>query len=688
MRASLDAMKGSSQKATGASLQRVLVIGQGGREYSLALKLLESPSVQEVGLAPGSFAQVEALSSFAKGQECGKQVSSFYYPNNVKDLRSWAEKVAQCGWDLVVVGPDQALADGVVDCLEAVGVVAFGPRQAAAKMEWSKAFAKEVMQAAGVPTARFKVFDQSSDAIEFLNLNPGEWVVKADGLALGKGVKVCTSTEEAKAAVGEFMQAECLSGADQSSVRKVLIEERLTGEEWSWLAFCDGERVSLLDPARDYKRLAAGDLGPNTGGMGAFSPVPGVPERYYTRIRDQVFLPVLRELKRRGITYRGILYAGLMVDLSRDSIWVIEFNSRFGDPEAQVLLPRIDGDLAVWCQKAAMGDLSDRTLTPERVPMSKSAAVVVVAAAPGYPDQPKKNIILRELKEKALQKPFHFSIAGVGKTGSETPVGDREWVSTGGRVFGAIGQDPNVELARQKALAGLQGAAFKDMQFRSDIALLERPKFAVFASGRGSNFVALVEAVRSGKLSGEITQVVTDQEGAGVIAHAEKYGIRLDLLHRVDKAGKRLSKEEVELQALRVVAETGARFVVLAGYMRLLSLNFLKHFKSRTLDGTPYFRVINIHPSLLPEFPGRESYRSAFQAGAPKTGVTIHLVDEGMDTGPILAQEEFGISDCRSDQEVEQRGLSVEHRLYPEVLHWVLKEKFDLKKGSFRVSTN
>jgi phosphoribosylamine--glycine ligase len=273
--------------------------------------------------------------------------------------------------------------------------------------------------------------------------------VKADGLALGKGVRVCATREEALAAADELIR---VSGS-------LVLEERLSGEEVSWLAFSDGKRCALLEPARDFKRLRDGDQGPNTGGMGAFSPVPGMTPELGERIRREVILPTLAELARRGTPFRGVLYAGLMVDPARDKFWVIEFNSRFGDPETQVLLPRMAGDLYEWCLACARGDLGG---LPPSVPFSRERGVFVVGAARGYPESPEKGARIEGDLSEPGERDGVF-VAGARREGAGH-------VTSGGRVLGALGLGPDFAAARERAYARLGRVRFEGMQFRKDIA--------------------------------------------------------------------------------------------------------------------------------------------------------------------------------------------------------------------------
>ncbi len=422
--------------SSGASC--VLVIGSGGREHALAWKLSQSPRVARVLVAPGNDGMPVEWTRLAPG------------PLEPARFRELARAALAAGVDLAVIGPDDPLAAGIADAFRAEGLLTFGPSAAAARLEASKAFAKEVMTAAGVPTAKFVVVDSIERAHAFLRETPwGDgWVIKADGLALGKGVVVCASREEALSAASNLM---ALSGS-------LVIEERLSGEELSWMAFCDGNRAALLEPARDYKRVSDNDQGPNTGGMGAISPVSGIPESFYERVRREVFQPVLDEMNQRGTPFQGLLYAGLMVDLARDKIWVIEFNARFGDPETQVLLPRVEGDLLDWCEASALGDLSR---LPSRVPFLADTAVVVVGAAKGYPSSPESGRKIEGLRWEAPEGARVFW-AGVKRV-------DGELVSSGGRVFGALGLGRDLEQARSRAYVLMKQVSFQGMQYRRDI---------------------------------------------------------------------------------------------------------------------------------------------------------------------------------------------------------------------------
>lgn len=421
-------------------MNTVLVIGSGGREHALAWKLSRSPRVSRVIVAPGN----DAMDDWARWPlDLSKNGAELQAEFGRLADRALSEKVS-----LVVVGPDNPLADGIVDMLTARGLACFGPTAGAARIEASKAFAKEVMEAAGVPTARCSIVESVEEARKFLESADWSsgWVLKADGLALGKGVFVCPTLDEA-------LQA--LKTSDSLRRGRIVIEELLVGEEISWMAFCDGKECALLETARDHKRLLNGDQGPNTGGMGAYSPVPGVPDSWFERVRQEVFLPTLREMAKRGVPFRGLLYAGLMVDVKRDKIWVLEFNARFGDPETQVLLPRMSDDLYLWCNAVARHGLAE---LPGRVGFVKESGVTVVAAAKGYPDAPEKG---KPIGGERLRAPECF-YAGVARR-------DSRMVSNGGRVLATVGLGADLGAARKAAYSRLQLISFEGMQYRSDI---------------------------------------------------------------------------------------------------------------------------------------------------------------------------------------------------------------------------
>jgi phosphoribosylamine--glycine ligase len=417
----------------------VLVVGGGGREHALVRSLMKSPRIGRLIGAPGN-----------PGIEDDAMTSAMA----AKDIPSLVKFVERERIALTVVGPEAPLVAGLADQLRFRGFTVFGPGADGARLEGSKAFAKEVMEAAGVPNAHAAVFAEYEPAMAYLHRHGAPVVVKADGLAAGKGVIVARTMEEAEAALQECF----LEGRFGAAASRVLIEEFLEGEELSLLSIVSGDQILPLAPAQDYKRALDGDAGPNTGGMGSYSPVPAVDEALYERLVDEVVRPTVAELVRRGINYRGVLYAGLM--LTDHGPEVLEFNCRFGDPETQVLLPRLDSDLLELLWAAARGES-----LPATVQWGSGAAVGVVMASRGYPASSSKGDVITGI-EKAWAVPgvevFH--------AGTSTNA-DRELLTAGGRVLTVTGLGDTFAEARARAYEGVAAIAFDGEQHRTDIAL-------------------------------------------------------------------------------------------------------------------------------------------------------------------------------------------------------------------------
>ncbi|HUR18590.1 MAG TPA: phosphoribosylamine--glycine ligase [Acidimicrobiales bacterium] len=363
-------------------------------------------------------------------------------------LSRTAEVVEDDDADLYVIGPEAPLVEGLADRLRADGKLVFGPGADGARLEGSKAWMKEVLAAAGVPTARHGVFKEVDPAVEFLKSLPGLYVVKTDGLAAGKGVLVTESLADA----ADDVRAKLSGSAFGAAGRTVVIEEGLSGGELSVLAVCDGKQGVVLPTARDFKRAGDGDSGPNTGGMGAYSPVAEAEGHSFDEIIDRTLV----ELRRRGIDYRGVLYAGLM--LTPDGVKVLEYNVRFGDPEAQVVLPRFDGDLARLLAEAAAGDLRSQPASAD------DACVCVVLAAAGYPMAPRSGDVIAGVEEARQVGGVLIFEAGVGRDDTG------RLVAAGGRVLDVCALGPTVAEARRRAYEAVGLISFDGMHFRSDIA--------------------------------------------------------------------------------------------------------------------------------------------------------------------------------------------------------------------------
>jgi phosphoribosylamine---glycine ligase len=415
---------------------RVLVVGSGGREHALAWKISKSPLVAAVFAAPGNpgIAEVASL-----------------VPLRADDVEGIAGWVRQNRIDLVVVGPEAPLVAGLVDRLARDGVPAFGPTAAAAEIEGSKAFAKDVMEAAGIPTAEHGTFSEVEPALSWAHARGGRVVVKADGLAAGKGVVVCGELDEVEGA----LRAMLVEGIHGAAGARVVVEERLEGPEASCICFSDGERVRLLAAAQDHKRIFDGDRGPNTGGMGAFSPTPNVTPEVEALVENDVLLPAIREMARRGRPFQGALYAGIM--LTPRGPRVLEFNARLGDPETQPILMRLASDIVPALLAAAQGDLSRTTLA-----FDPRAAVGVVLAAPGYPGQVATGGAIAGLD---APRPDDVQVFHAGTVRGP----DGGVVTSGGRVLTVCALGDGLDDAARRAYEAVDRIAFEGMQYRKDI---------------------------------------------------------------------------------------------------------------------------------------------------------------------------------------------------------------------------
>ena len=418
---------------------RVLVVGSGGREHALAWKLAASPRVSQVLAAPGS----DGMAGLAA---CHREVAA-------DDVAAQVELARRERADLVVVGPEAPLAAGLVDRLREAGIAAFGPSAAAARLESSKAFAKRFMQRHGIPTAGFAVFDDLDAARRHVRAQGGPCVVKADGLAAGKGVSVCDGPEQAERALVESMQGRRFGAAGA----QVVIEERLLGEEVSYTAISDGERVTALAAAQDHKRALDGDRGENTGGMGACSPAPILDEAIEKRVLEEIVHPLIRGMAAEGAPYTGVLYAGLMID-ARGAPRVVEFNVRLGDPETQALVARMEGDLLPLLDGAARGRL-------DAAPLGwQDAAVCVVLAAGGYPREFARGHAISGLDEAAREPGVVLFHAGTKRRP------DGVFETAGGRVLGVTARGATLAAARERAYAACDRIRFDAMHLRRDIA--------------------------------------------------------------------------------------------------------------------------------------------------------------------------------------------------------------------------
>jgi phosphoribosylamine---glycine ligase len=414
----------------------VLVIGGGGREHAIVWKLRQSPKVDKLYCAPGN----GGIASLATCVDIG-----------ARDIQGIIRFVKENGIDLTFVAPDDPLADGMVDALEAAGCPAFGPTRAAAQIEASKAFGKYIMAKYGIPTAQSVSFTDAAEAKKYIAEQGAPIVVKADGLALGKGVFVCMTTAEAREAVDTIM----VQGAFGEAGNSIIVEEYMEGAEVSLLCFCDGKSVALMPPAQDHKRAFDKDAGPNTGGMGAFAPTPKLTAAQVEWAKETVLMPAVRGLAAEGCPFKGILYAGLM--LTRTGIRVLEFNARFGDPETQVILPLLETDLL-----DIILAIRDERLSKLDIQWSGGAAAVVVMASGGYPGAYKKGYPVNGLTHAAATENVIVFHSGTRLAGGEL-------VTNGGRVLGVTAVADTLDGAICHAYEALGGVNFQDNQYRSDI---------------------------------------------------------------------------------------------------------------------------------------------------------------------------------------------------------------------------
>jgi phosphoribosylamine--glycine ligase len=422
---------------------KVLIVGGGGREHALAWKVAQSPKVTEVICAPGN----AGTAAVGRNVDIGA--------GDLDGLLAFAEQ-SEIG--LTIVGPEDPLCQGLVDAFEARGLPAFGPTAKAARLEGSKAFCKRFLRDQGVPTADFGVFTDLAEAEAYIDARTVPQVVKADGLAAGKGVIVCSTADEAKAAAREMLVDRRFGDAGGS----IVVEDRLEGEEVSFMALCDGLRVVPLASSQDHKRALDGDEGPNTGGMGAYSPAPLVTDELAGRIMAEIMQPIARGMAQSGTPYRGVVYAGLMI--TGDALSVLEINCRFGDPETQPVLARLKTDLVTLLGAAATGDLAGPGPGPGLVPeWDPRVTMCVVMAAGGYPGSYGKGYVIEGLDQAGAPDDVVVFHAGTALDD------DGRVVTSGGRVLGVTAYGDTTAKAQRCAYAAVEKISWPDVHYRTDI---------------------------------------------------------------------------------------------------------------------------------------------------------------------------------------------------------------------------
>jgi phosphoribosylamine---glycine ligase len=612
---------------------RYAIIGNGGREHALSMALAKSVGQENVLTLCGNagiknshkvdFLDFEALQLFCRQQ----QIST------------------------IVAGSEAALVKGLFDFFVGSDIRVFGASRAAAQLEGSKIFSKRFMAQYGVKTADFRDCQSIADADEFVRTRSGNVVIKYDGLAAGKGVYVCDNIEECAAAFAELQDA-------HGQNFPFIVEEKLIGDEVSIIAFTDGKNLQLLLPAQDHKQIFDGDKGANTGGMGAYCPVPWCNADIMSQIRADVMAPTMRGIMSEGFDYKGIIYFGLMI--TADGAYNLEYNVRLGDPEAQVLLPSLRTPLADVISACLDGTLGDLQLQYE-----SNYFVDVVKTAEGYPARPKTGETIRQIVPFAPDTLLFYSGVQLA-AGSNT-----DFLTAGGRVLNVVAHAPTLSEAIAKAYTEVAKIDFSGSHFRRDIGSRKRrvlPQLAVFISGRGSNMQAIWAATQSGgALNGiaKIGFVFSNNIDAEGLTWAAQKGIATYCLAAETGEKRKAYDARVKnlLQTLRF------DYIILAGYMRVLSADFVQSYAGK---------IINIHPADTRQHQGLHAYDWAWSQRLGETFITVHKVDEGMDTGEILAQYPVDLRACQNLAEVEQRGLAVEHKAYSATIARLLS--FDVDK--------
>ena len=415
---------------------KVLVVGGGGREHALVWKIAQSPKVSKIYCAPGN---------------AGVSEQATLVPIKANDLNGLLNFAFREKIDLTIVGPEEPLTKGIVDLFESKGLTIFGASQKAAELEGSKAFAKEMMKKYRIPTSLYEIFDDPKKARDYVRKQGAPIVVKADGLAAGKGVILCKTVEEALKSVDQIMVEKIFGEAGN----RVVVEEYLVGEEASYIAFTDGKAILAMASSQDHKQVFDGDQGPNTGGMGAYSPAPVVTDEVHEKIIEKILRPIIQGMGEEGRPYKGVLYAGLMIHEGHPK--VLEFNARFGDPETQPVLMRMKGDII-----PILGACIEGNLSRYKIEWDSRAAVCVVMASKGYPGDYEKGEPISGLKEVSQMEDIFVFHAG-------TALKDGQMSTNGGRVLGVTGLGKDIPRAIERTYQAVQKISWQGVQYRKDI---------------------------------------------------------------------------------------------------------------------------------------------------------------------------------------------------------------------------
>ncbi|CCI47357.1 unnamed protein product [Albugo candida] len=608
----------------------VLVVGNGGREHAIAWKLSQSVSTGNIYVAPGN-----------AGTAMASDIDVTNVNISIHEHERLVKFAVEKNISLCVIGPEAPLVAGLADKMNAVGILAFGPSAKAAQLEASKAFAKDFMQRNSIPTAQYQNFTDYNEAKEYLDKVNHSVVIKASGIAAGKGVVIPNSKIEAHSALREIMVDKVFGDAGD----EVVVEEFLTGEEVSLLAFSDGEHVVTMPGVQDHKRVFDDDQGPNTGGMGVFCPAPCL-----TRALEvecvQIIERVILSMKKEGMPYVGVLYPGFI--LTPVGPKVLEFNCRFGDPETQVLLPLLQSDLFEVMQACVQGQLD-----PSLVAWRNSAAAAVVLASGGYPNSYSKGESITGLKQGNDNDVVIFH------AGTSIDQVSGNIVTSGGRVLAVSALASNLESAILRAYARSRKVEFKGKQYRSDIGLkgllyTAKPiRIAVLGSTRGSSMQPIIDAIQTGQLAASIQIVISNKASAVILERAKSQNIEAVHLSCVGK-----SREDFDDEVSHVLEAKKVDLVLLIGYMRILSGKFCKQWKGK---------VLNVHPSLLPAFAGGMDlavHQAVLDARKSESGCTIHFVTEQVDAGPIVVQMRCPVYPDDSSELLKARVQALEGKAF------------------------
>lgn len=658
-------------------LKKILILGSGGREHALARRFLidgqQSKSSNQVYVSPGN----PGISAMDPGIQILSDLSdhSSGHSSGHSNLITFCKSNAI---DMVVVGPENLLADAIADDLASNNIPVYGPTKKSAMLETSKIYSKSFMNRYDIPTARSREYFSFDECIRDLKTHAfTDWsgfVIKLSGLHSGKGVFVTSDVGDALNVLNSLKQ-------DKQSIEHdgFLLEEKLIGEEVSLFYSVLDDHYCFLGDACDHKRLLDHDQGPNTGGMGAFSP-SFLTADDHRKIEHTILRPTIQGMIRDGHPFRGTLFLGVMVTDDKQ-FKVLEYNTRFGDPETQTLLPRIQGPFSELLHAVATRNTDAFVSVSREINLSPEKSVHVVKVASGYPDTPIKGDVISMTKESITTESTFLTFASVISAARSTPGTSTSGTSTqasptvasstmspilitnGGRILGITSMAQSFEVARHKAYHALQNIHFRGEHFRTDIASRTVPiRIGILASGSGTNALQLIKHAQSNHRV-KIACILVDRKDSKLLDQEIKPSLCDVPVHYCEKTSS-MTKADHENAIIEILDHHRCTWILCAGFMRILSKAFIEHFNYAA--GFPC--VVNIHPSLLPAFKGKDAYKQAFDAGVRESGVTLHYVDEGVDTGPIIRQVQFNRDPNDTLETFTIKGRDIEWKIYPEFL--------------------